>query len=152
MGPRSQLKWSKCDCQSGSWMVGQEGFLNRACCCFCCNAGFYLFTLCPFPWIHKLMLAREVFAVSVVSQVILVHSRTRQLSIHTGHSYFGKGINRKGLSTSLHNENELAREIYSSTNELSTLCWNFTVFIIPSLLPVQWQFLLHSCACYSVIQ
>lgn len=81
--------------------------------------------------------------------MILVHSRTHQLSICTGHIYFGKGMNRKGLSTSLHNENESARETYSCTNELSTLCWNFTVFIIPSLLPVQWQFPLHSRTCYS---
>lgn len=80
--------------------------------------------------------------------MILVHSRTHQLSIHTGHIYFGKSMNRKGLSTSLHNENESAK-MNSYTNELSTLCWNFTVFIIPSLLPVQRQFLLHSRTCYS---
>lgn len=48
-------------------------------------------------------------------------------------------MNGKGLSASLHNENESARETYSCANELSALCWNFTAIIKASFLPVQRQ-------------
>lgn len=69
----------------------------------------------------------------------LVHSRTCQLPIHAQLSYFGEDVNGKGLSASLHNENESARETYLCVNELSTLCWNFTAVVTAFFLPVQQQ-------------
>lgn len=99
--------------------------------CFCHNAGYYLLTLSPVPCIHTLTCAvsqksicnlhEQLFTVDK-RHFILVHSRTRQLSIHAQHSYFGENANGNGLSASLRNENESAREIYSCANELSTLC------------------------------
>lgn len=54
-------------------------------------------------------------------------------------SYFGEGVNGRGLSASLHNENESARETYLCANELSASCWNFTAIIKAFFLPVQRQ-------------
>lgn len=63
-GAQSQLKCSKCDCQSGSWIAGQDLAAVSA---VMLVIIYFPFLLSFVPVNSCVLLAREVFAVSITS-------------------------------------------------------------------------------------